>query len=450
MDIVDLLKKPEGKTLEFKQDLSSPLGVLRTIVAFANTAGGTIIIGIEDKEKYVCGVHDPLALEEKLVNLTTDCIVPQLLPEIEVVPWRNTYLLVVQIFPSSVKPHFLKKQGSEKGTYIRVGSSNRLADKITLVELQRVKFEDSFDKQAMLDLNSKAIDFRVASELFAPVKKLSKTDLDSMDLVTTYQQKKVPTAGGMILFGKGRLKYFPDAWIQVGRFAGVTKTHIVDTQEITVYPILAIDEVIAFVKKHAMHGIEIKGARHTETWNLPLTAIREAVINAIVHVDYAQQGSPIRLAIFDDRIEVENPGLLLFGLTIEEIKRGVSKLRNRVIGQVFYRLGLIERWGSGIRRIIDSCLEAGFPEPIFEEIGTHFRVTVLTQAIKESSIDAVEQAILEALKSSNGLSTKEVAEAIDKSQRATRTRLINLIKKGLVIEISLGVNDPGRKYFCKN
>src|SRR3989338_11637348 len=122
-------------------------------------------------------------------------------------------------------------------------------------------------------------------------------------------------------------------------------------------------------------------SKHKKTWNLPLTAIREAVINAIVHADYAQLGSPIRLAIFDDRIEVENPGLLLFGLTIEEIKRGVSKLRNRVIGQVFYRLGLIERWGSGIRRIIDSCLEAGFAEPLFEEIGTHFRVTIFTEVI---------------------------------------------------------------------
>jgi ATP-dependent DNA helicase RecG len=450
MNIIDLLKKPEGKTLEFKRDLSSPSGVIRTMVAFANTAGGTIIIGVEDKKRYVCGVQDPLALEEKLANLTNDHIVPQLLPEIEVVPWRNTYLLVIQVFPSSVKPHYLKKKGLEKGTYIRVGSSNRLVDKTILTELKRVKLEDSFDKQAMVDLHSEAIDFRAASELFSPPRKLSESDLVSLDLVTTYQRKKVPTAGCILLFGKERLKIFPDAWIQVGRFAGITKTHIIDTQEITVYPILAIDEVIAFVKKHAMRGIEIKGTRHTETWSLPLTAIREAVINAIVHADYAQLGSPIRLAIFDDRIEIENPGLLLFGLTIDEIKRGVSKLRNRVIGQVFYRLGLIERWGSGIRRIIESCLEAGFPEPIFEEIGTHFRVTLLTQAIKEPSIDAVDQTILEALKNSDGLSTKEVAEAIKKSQRATRTRLVKLIEKGLVIEIGVGMNDPGRKYFLKN
>ncbi len=449
MDLIDLLKSPEGKTLEFKRDLSSHMGIIRTMVAFANTAGGTIILGVEDKTKHICGVKDPLFLEEKLANLVNDLITPQLLPEIEVVPWRNVYLLVIQIFPSSIRPHFLKQSGAEKGTYIRVGSTNRLADKIMLTELQRLKIADSFDRQSIPELSSEAIDFRVASELFAPIRTLTKADLESMDFVTVYQQKTVPTVGGMILFGKDRLKYFPDAWIQVGRFAGTSKNTISDTREITSYPILAIDEVMEFVKKHAMHGIEIKGTRNTETWNLPLTAIREAIINAVVHADYAQQGAPIRLAIFDDRIEIENPGLLLFGLTIDEIKRGVSKLRNRSIGQIFYRLGLIERWGSGIKRIIDSCKDSGFAEPFFEEIGIHFRVTIFTQKITTPLLSSTEQSIIDVLKNADGLSTKEIADAIKKSQRTTRTRLIHLIEEGWVVEISKGMHDPGRKYFYK-
>jgi len=450
MDITKLLKDSEGKTLEFKQDLSSPMGVLRTMVAFANTAGGTILIGVEDKTKHICGIKNPLMVEEKLANLINDHIMPQLLPEIEVIPWRNGYLLAVQIFPSSTRPHYLKQQGIEKGTYIRVGSTNRLVDKTMLSELQRVKIEDSFDKQPLAELNSEAIDFRVVSELFASVRKLNKEDLESLDLMTTCQRRKVPTFGGMILFGRDRHKYFPDAWIQVGRFVGINKTKIFDTQEITSYPIIAISEVMDFIKKHAMHGIEIKGMQHTETWSMPLTAIREAIVNAVVHADYSQRGSPIRLAIFDNRIEIENPGLLLFGLTIDEIKRGVSKLRNRVIGQVFYRLGLIERWGSGIKRIIDSCLEAGFDEPLFEEIGTHFRVTIFTQTVQKSQLNETDQAIIDVLKKANGLSTKEIAAVINKSQRLTRTRLITLIEKGLVIEIGKGINDPKRKYFYKS
>jgi ATP-dependent DNA helicase RecG len=86
-------------------------------------------------------------------------------------------------------------------------------------------------------------------------------------------------------------------------------------------------------------------------------------MNAIVHADYAQQGAPIRIALFDDRIEIENPGLLPFGLTIEDIMQGVSKLRNRVIGRVFHELHLIERWGSGIQRMTSACQEAGLRAP---------------------------------------------------------------------------------------
>lgn len=479
MDMIELLKSPEGKLLEFKRDLSSPLNILRTIVAFANTAGGTVVIGVEDKTHYVSGLDDPLLIEEKLANLINDSICPQILPEIEVVPWRDTYLLAVQIFPSTAKPHYLKNKGAAKGTYIRVGSTNRLADEIMSAQLKRTTFDGSYDMQPFLPaLSSEAIDFRVASEFFSPVKKLTHSDLETMGLMAEYQGKKVPTIAGVLLFGKNRLKYFPDAWIQLGRFDGITKTRIIDTADIDAYPILAIDNVMDFVKKHALQEINIPGmtqsvsqsgsgpkyasfsgsksgskttswSRHVKSWSIPVVAIREAVINAIVHADYSQRGSPIRLAIFDDRIEIENPGLLLFGLTLEEIKRGISKLRNRVIGQVFYRLNIIERWGSGIRRIIDSCVESGFPEPLFEEIGTHFRVTIYTQVVGKPSINELDEKVLLLLKSAAdvGLSTAELAEKINKSHRATRTRLLALIEKGLVVEVGKNANDPGRKYF---
>ncbi len=449
MDIIDILTSPESKTLEFKRDLSSPTGVLRSIVAFANTAGGRVIIGVEDGSKTIVGVKEPHKLEEKIANLINDNIQPQLLPEIEVLFIRNTYLLSIQIFPSASRPHYLKKYGIEKGTLIRVGSTNRHVDHIMLNELQRVNIIDSFDKQPMPELSSDAIDFDAISEAFSDLKAIKAKDLESLELITTYQQKKVPTNGGMILFGKNRLNHFHDAWIQAGRFQGKSKTNILDTWEITSYPVNAVEEALQFIEKHAMRGIEIKAAKHTKKWSVPLTAVREAIINAVVHTDYSQQGSPIRLAIFDDRIEIENPGLLLFGLTIEEVKRGVSKLRNRVIGQLFFRLGLIERWGSGIKRIIDNCHEAGFPEPTFEEIGTHFRVTIYTEKAAEPILDDTEQLIIENLENANGLSTKELAVRINKAERTVRNRLVELINKDLVVEVGKGINDPKRKYFIK-
>jgi hypothetical protein len=97
MDLLDLLKRPEGKTLEFKRDLSSPDGALKTIVAFANTAGGTLLIGVEDRSRNVRGVSDPLDEEARLANLISDRISPRLVPEIEILPWRQTQVLALQV-----------------------------------------------------------------------------------------------------------------------------------------------------------------------------------------------------------------------------------------------------------------------------------------------------------------------------------------------------------------
>jgi predicted HTH transcriptional regulator len=447
MDAIELLKKPESKTLEFKRDLSSPEGVLRTITAFSNTSGGILIVGVEDKTKKICGVENPLLLEEKLASIISDSIVPKVVPDIEIIPYRNTYLIVVEIHPGSVRPYYLKKLGEPVGTYIRVGSTNRLADKIIISELKRFVLNESFDEQPFPKLSSEAIDFRVASELFSSICKLTPSKLETLDILTNYQGHNVPTIGGVILFCQQREKYFPDSWIQVGRFAGHNKRYISDAAEIHSYPIIAVDEVMNFVRKHSLMSLEIRSVRHQEKWNLPLAAIREAVINAVVHADYEQNGAPIRLAIFDDRIEIENPGLLKFGLTIDDIKRGVSKLRNRVIGRVFHKLGLIERWGSGIGRIIESCKEAGFDEPVFEEIGTHFRVTIFTEQKTKSRADEIDQQILKILDTSSGCSTEIIANLINRSKRATRNRMLTLINKGLVIEIGLSPKDPYKKYF---
>lgn len=447
MDLLTILKTPEGKTLEFKRDLSSPQGILRTIVAFANTAGGIIIIGVEDKTRSICGVEDPLNLEERIANLINDSIQPRLIPEIEILPWRNNQVIAIQIHPSYVRPHYFKSTGIEKGTYLRVGSTNRLADERLIEELKRFSQNQPYDEQPMPELNSEAIDFRAASESFAPIRKLASSDLETLRLVTKYQGKKVPTVAGILLFGKDRSHYFPDAWIQLGRFNGIDKQHIMDTLEIHSYFTFAVDEAMDFVKKHAMRTLKIDETRHAEQWSSPLIAVREAIINAIVHADYSQHGSPIRISIFDDRLEIENPGLLPFGLTMDDLWQGVSKLRNRTIGRVFNALGFIERWGSGIQRMAAACREGGFADPQLQEIGTHFRVTIFTERKTSPLLDELDRKILQGLQKGKGLSTNEIAKIINRSTRATRTRLLSLIECGLVVELGSSAKDPGRKYF---
>lgn len=232
--------------------------------------------------------------------------------------------------------------------YVRVGSTNRRADAELIEELRRFSRGEGFDEQPLPGLGSEDLDFRAASGSFAPFRALGRRDLETLRLMGDHQGKTVPTGGGLILFGHDRERHFPDAWIQAGRFAGSGKSRILDRIEIHAFPMQALEEAIAFVQKHSWHGATIG-------------AVREALINAVVHTDYSQRGAPIPLLFFDDRLEIENPGLLPFGLTLEDLPHGVSKLRNRVIGRVFQALGLIELWGSGIQRMTAVCRDAGLP-----------------------------------------------------------------------------------------
>ncbi len=330
---------------------------------------------------------------------------------------------------------------------MRVGSTNRRADDELVAELRRAGLGKSFDEQAMPELDSEAVDFRVASECFAPVRKLRRADMETLRLLVPHQARLVPSTGGILLFGRDRARPFPDAWIQAGRFSGTDKTTLVDSAALKGPLPRIIEAAIEFVHKHGLHGFEVAGLRRTDTWSLPPVALREAIVNAVVHADYAQRGAPLRISIFDDRVEIESPGLLLPGLTVEDLRRGVSKLRNRVIGRVFQELGLIEQWGSGIQRMSAACLDAGLSAPMLEEIGTRFRVTLHTARGQAPRLDGIDQAILDSLSGSVGRSTNEIAAVIERTPRATCTRLASLVERGLAREIGSSPQDPKRRYF---
>ena len=125
----------------------------------------------------------------------------------------------------------------------------------------------------------------------------------------------------------------------------------------------------------------------------------------------------------------------------------MSKLRNRVIGRVFHELGLTEQWGSGIQRMVAVCRDAGLAQPVLEEIGTRFRVTIHTAKTHAPSVDKTDQAVLDALAEDNGLSTREIANVIGLTARATRSSLLKLVERGLVRVIGTGPRDPRRRYF---
>ena len=447
--LTELLAQDEGKTLEFKENCRPTQKILQTVIAFANTAGGTLVLGVRDRAKEVIGLSDPLKEEERLANLFADNIRPMLIPEIQIVSWRDRELIVVKV-PHMVGPYYMRSEGPEKGVYIRLGSTNRRAGPEIIAEIQRAAVNTFFDEQPCPEINSEAVDFRAASEFFAQVSlNLTSAKRHSLNLFVDHGGREVPTRGAVLLFGKNRRSLFPDAIIRCARFSGTDKSHFLDQAEIDEYLPRAVESAVAFVERHTMQALEIGRVRRREIPEYPPAAVREAIINAIVHADYSIGGMSITVAVFDDRIEISNPGLLPFGLTMEAALAGTSKLRNRVIGRVFRELKLIEQWGSGMGRMMAACAEAGLRPPHFEEIGTSFRVTLYGRKVTTPAVPEWQEELLQYLTEKKVISTRDAAQIWKISDRAARTRLRKPVSQGILAEIGTGPKDPKKVYVLK-
>lgn len=370
-----LLGQPESKTLEFKRDLSSPRNVLKTLVAFANAAGGHMVIGVDDAGQ-VLGLTDPAHEEERLCSLIADGIAPRLAPHVERLALGDQSLLLVEVLPSSAQPHYLVSQGPERGTYVRLGSSTRQAGPDWIAEMQRQSAGRVFDEQPMPGLTPEDLDIPAIERLLGPKRPVDAESLMTLKLICTEQGRQVPTQGAVLMFGKTRERHFPDAWVQCGRFRGQDKVDIFDQQDIHAHLPDAVDQIEQFLKKHAFKTARFGAMQREDIWSIPLTMLREAIVNAVVHSDYAQRGTPIRVAFFDDRIDIESPGLLMPGMTVDDMKNGVSRIRNPVIARMFRELDLIEQWGSDVKRIFSEAASLGLPEPAIAEIatGVQFRI----------------------------------------------------------------------------
>lgn len=363
---------PEGKTLEYKRDLSSPIKPLRTVVAFANSAGGRLVIGVGD-DGTVVGVADPLAEEERITSLINDRISPQLVPGIDIVTIGEATVLVVDVPLSTRRPHFMTEQGLEAGVYVRLGSSTRRADPALIAELERnargVAFEDLSEPRARLDdLNLKDL-----SELRG--RETDVEDLLALGLAVRLRGVVVPTYAGILAACDDPTRFLTSAWVQCGRLRGPDGTDIFDQAEIYGPMPRVVDKVMEFLLKHAYKSAVFGEVRRRDVYSIPVEAIREVVVNAVVHANYAERGTPIRVAFYDDRIQVDSPGLLLPGMTIESMRRA-SRLRNPSLARIFREAGIMEHWGTGVQRVFSQIAEAGLPEPCVEEVMDRLRFTV--------------------------------------------------------------------------
>jgi predicted HTH transcriptional regulator len=308
---------------------------------------------------------------------------PAILPEISFLSVEDKHIIHIRIYRGSTPPYYLKSEGKLKGTYIRVGSNNRLADESIIADLERNRRNVSFDCEIVLDKTIEELDI----ERFRHLYKAKTGDtldiqvLRKLELVKKEQEREYPT-NALVLFSDDALRFimFPNAKIECARFKGNGTEEFIDQKSITVYIGAQAEEAYNFVLRHINKGAMVKGVYTISRWEYPIKAIREIIRNAVVHRQYSLTGKDIKVAIYDDMVEITSPGLLPPSIDYADMGSRQSDARNKVIAPVFKRLGIIDQWGNGLKLVAEEMKEYPDIKLHWKEVGLSFQV----QFIKKS------------------------------------------------------------------
>lgn len=376
----DLFEQPEGRRREYKEMLPPAGELAKTVIAFSNDAGGELFLGIKDKPRQVVGVPDEalLAMEEKIANIIADRCYPVILPEITFLNLDGLTVIRGKVFRGSQAPYYLKNKGKEHGVFIRVGSSNRLAPPEIVRELERISRNISFDSVPALDLANEPLPLTAFAQMYEKRtgEPLDEKSLRKLHLVKTISNRKYYTHAALLLADRDvKNKHFPYSKVECARFKGTKSDVFLDQASIDDCIALHANAVIHFIRRNIARGATINGVFREDRWEYPLAAVREAVINTIIHRDYALQGKDIKVAIYDDMLEITSPGTAPPSIDISgDLPVGQSEIRNLVLAPIFKRLGLIEQWGTGFKKIKEALAEYPEIELRINEPGMAFQV----------------------------------------------------------------------------
>ena len=427
--IADEILNGENKNIEYKRELPSKSDkYIKSLVAFANTSGGKLVIGIEDDDHEVIGVDEAevFSMIDTITNVISDTVEPQLVPNITCSTVCGKCIIIVEIYPGNHRPYYIKSIGKEKGTYIRIAGSTRHVDSIQLKELELQGMNQSYDETVLV---GHEIDIEAAQKLCVDIKKhiVEATDgkvkvkdvtiqnLENWGIVKRVENTLVPTvAFDLLTTNSNRF-----AKVQCALFKGITRSVFIDKREFEGSLYSQIEEAYQFILKHINLGAEIDGIIRRDIYELPVKAIREAIVNAVTHRNY-MDNSCVQVCIYDDRVEITSPGMLFGGLTLEMMMRGSSKIRNTGIAEIFSRMHIVEGWGTGVQRMLDGCKEYNIQPPKFTEIGDCFRVEFFRKNtnvqenvhvnVQENKKMTKKEWVFELITERNDISNKEIAE----------------------------------------
>ena len=430
-----LVAEGEGLTVEFKEKYTSKID--RDIVALANTKGGFIIFGVSDSGE-VIGERLTNQLKADILTLARNCE-----PHISVDKISQIDNVIVIEIP----------EGDEKPYSCSSGYFRRL-DAVTQKMVQkevRTMFRESADK-LFEDLPNKdcplsAISIKKIEAFLAESGtkfKVNRKNLGAfLSSIGVYKNGIINNAG-VLMFGRNVDKLMPHAEIICGAFKGTNKTFIYDRKDIRNDLLTQLNEAMAFIQRQLNIRSEIRGLDRFDIYELPLDALREALVNAIIHRDYSFRGSSISVEVYDDRVEIVNPGGLPSGLDSKDF--GIMSVRrNLIIGDLFHRMGKVERIGSGIGRMRDFMRSAKLEPPKFEitnffrvifyrnpeyslKKGAEKKVGETGEKSREKGREKSREKVLVLMAGNPSITTQELAEGVGVSIKGIE-KIIRLLKK---------------------
>ena len=423
----------ESIHLELKKEYVKD--ILKTVIAFANTSGGKIYIGIDDDGK-VLGVQKLDTDILKLSNSIRDSIKPDitLFTSILVEKIDGNDVIVVDVQKGASSPYYLTDKGIRpSGVYVRQGASSVPATDVAILKMIRDTDGDNFEELRSLNQN---LDFVFLKKEFEDANiKLEHSQMRTFNII---DEDGLYTNLGLLLS-----EQCPHT-IKAAVFEGSTKEIFKDRFEFSGSLLKQMKDVYSFLNRYNRTNSEITGLKRTDTREYPEIALREALLNSIVHKEYSYSSSTL-ISVFDDKIEIVTIGGLTKGLSEDDIMLGVSILRNRNLANIFYRLKLIEAYGTGIPKIIESYNEYNV-KPKIEISSNAFKIT-LPNTLKEKSISKLEKnlsdkeyLIVNMLKENEYIKRTDIEKNLSISSSMAIKLLRNMVENSIIEKLGKGKN----------
>ena len=434
---------PEQQNIEYKQSWHDDY--LKWVCGFANAQGGVIFIGKDDNGNVV-GVTESKKLMDDIPNKIRNAI--GITVEVNLHEENGNHFIEIITPPYSV-PISLRGR-----YYYRSGSTKQELTGASLNEFLLKKsgktWDDVIEPRANFeDIDEKAVNtFLKASENAGRLPEnndLSIPELfEKLRLTENGQLKR----SALVLFGKDPGKCYPNTFVKIGRFGNDdADLKFQETEEGNLIALLQ-GVLNQLNRKFLTRPIEFEGMHRIEKGEYPVAAIREMLLNALVHRNYV--GAPIQIRVYDDKISIWNEGTLPDGLTLEALKRShSSRPRNPIIADVCFKGGYIDAWGRGTIKIIDTCKQADLPEPELTELDGGFSITLFKDNISPEKLtklglnDRQIKAVL-ILKERSKITNKEYQEFNETTERTASRDLSDLVEKGIIK--SSGVKGAGSFY----